>query len=156
MQRTWAHRRKSLEVPERLFVGETNKQISIKKTMVCPSYEDGTSYWAKCLLWSLHLINLSLNDVLFNCIFHASLHSEGEGSRKVQNIWIVIKKGGCYVINPHHRIHRLSDSNINTFLEHMFNIFLLLTNVNLITALFIILVWFEWTLLKALWTVVRH
>lgn len=87
----------------------------------------------------LHLIKMSLDDVLFNCIFHASLHSGGKGSRIVQNTWMVRKRG--YYINLYHykRIHRLSDSNINTFLMNTFIIFFLLTNVNLITALLIIL-----------------
>lgn len=47
---------------------------------------------------------------------------------------MVRKRGDC--INPYQykRIHRLSDSNINTFI-----IVFLLTSVNLITALLIIL-----------------
>jgi len=59
----------------------------------------------------LHLIKLSLDDVLFNCIFHASLHSGGKGSRNVQNIWMAYTNHYQYK-----RIHRLYGSNINTFL----------------------------------------
>lgn len=53
-------------------------------------------------------------------------------------------KRGMIYINPcqYKRIHRLYDSNINTFLMNAFIIFLL-TNVNLITAIFIMLHYFS-------------
>lgn len=134
--------RESLEVPESLtddLWGQGNRQIDCGLSEIMAP---ATGRNAFCDL--LHLIRMSLDDVLFNCIFHASLHSGGKGSRNVQNIWMVY-------INPYQykRIHRLYDSNINILLMSTFIIFFLLTNVNLITAIFIILHYFSvvWSLL---------
>lgn len=48
----------------------------------------------------LHLIKMSLDDVLIICNFHASLHSGGKGSRKVQKSSMVRKIGLLYQPPP--------------------------------------------------------
>lgn len=117
----------SLEVPKSL-TDDLWKKTGICTTDYClpETVAPATRRNAFCDL--LHLIKMSMDDVFLNCIFHASLHSGGKGSRKVQNTTPTSTRGSTGCPNQIYNFFLLNTS-----------IFFLLTIVNLITALFVIL-----------------